>query len=1039
MAERVTRQQVEIVAAGDGDVRVTQQYVEILSSSATTFDETASSSLVGVITVTATYDKVSSVSASSTLGLTQEAVKGLVLADASSTLSLGQSADWAGPLPQADANNTLAMGVVTSKTFGALARAATSTIVASQETNQSLKYLYAETLTEEMNLSVSTRLAETYELAASNIIVASQIANGWSLSPKAESTISLAQFADTSEIQRNPVSTLVLTQTAVGENIKTAQSTIALTQTANRGAIERYAVSALSLSHQARYSPINRALTSELVLAQSVRQSIRNVFATTAIDLLQTVHVVRPFYASAESPITGIELVYDPITAGPIYVTNAITSTASVVVDPTRDATSIISLSQTATPVLLKSTATAKSATSTLALTQEAITGFDEDASSTISLSQSANGVIGYTASSELSQPTPEDVSEITYGLRDEAIHILSKATPAASTLLLKQTLLYELIVDTTECDYTPFVGSTEETDLPEPPRTTLPAPYAGRTTDRLRLVYPDFSVTSNPSIEITLRAPSLGNREGVQSLRINRETRGGSLIIFADPKWPQFVKLSMQFRALSQAQAWDLLAFLDDTLGHFVGLQDHEGRAWKGIITNPDEAVVQDGPGCKYSASIEMEAEFVNLPGVEAETDVTLLDASSEDFGAYGRVASSSLGLTDATESDGVHNEAASTPLALIGSAVSSGVSGRFAEDALGLSDAADREATLGKSPSSSLGLTDQADAVHTVFLAATSATGITDSAVRTYITEPTAADVLALTDAPGKSRIRDMANRPSDATLAMSHETSFDMVWSRAGSNSISMSDEALGAIELPEFSGSLKHRWDASELSLSDGQKITTVTDTGVGLVNLQAPGGVDTYAPTYKTNILNGQPVMRFVQGSLGQVLQSVSNTTLFPSKRGTIAIVTVPRESLAGTSSRFYLYENRNETNIEQFHFGGESNVDRPYVWVATGSDSADGIETPPPNYAPEGEGQILIVNRDSDTTLLFRRNGVAETGRALTGNPVPVVGTFKLGGNGQVAQSIDVDIAVCLVYNKSLSTAEMIELESYLMVVYGIR
>jgi hypothetical protein len=246
-------------------------------------------------------------------------------------------------------------------------------------------------------------------------------------------------------------------------------------------------------------------------------------------------------------------------------------------------------------------------------------------------------------------------------------------------------------------------------------------------------------------------------------------------------------------------------------------------------------------------------------------------------------------------------------------------------------------------------------------------------------------------------------------------------------------------MGALLLPEFSSNLLHRWDASELTLGDGSKITSVTDTGSGLIDLQSPAGVDTYAPTYKTNILNGQAVMRFEQGTLGQVLQSVSNVTLFPSKRGTIAVVMVPRESLAGTSSRFYLYENRNGINIEQFHLGGESNVDRPYVWAATNPEGAAKLETPPPNYAPEGEGQILIVNRDSDTSMRFRRNGVEETGRTLTGDPSVFGGTFSLGGNGQAAQSIDVDIAICAVYDKSLSTAEMIELEAYLKVVYGVR
>lgn len=1037
MAERVTRQQVEVAASGDGDVRVTQQAVEILSSAAVIYNETADNTLA--MSQSATAQKISSPSASSTLAMSQATEANTIDAEASSTLALTTTSDYSGPLPQEDVTSTLGLTQAASKTFGSLGRGASSTLALDQEADQNIKNLYAESLAEELGLDTTTRLAETYELTADNSLALTQTALGQSLSPKAESTLVLSQFADNKNKQRSVENTLALSQAATAENIKTVESVITLTQIADRGAIEKYATNALSLSSSAKANPINRSLSNTLALSQTVRQSIRNVSASTQIELAQDVHVVRPYYLSGSNELTGTEVVFDPDTFLPIVVSTAIEQEATFLSDPTRAAESIISFAQSAVPVLLKATATAKSATTTLTLSQSAITGFAAEASNSITLTQDADGVIAYTAVTELSQDPPDDESEITSGLRDEARYQVFKAQAVASALAIRQTVLYELIVDTTECDYTPFVGTTDDPDLPTPPSTTLPAPFAGRTTDRIRLVYPDFTVTDAPSLTITLRAPQFGNREGVQSLRINRETRGGSLIVFADPLWPQFTRLVMQFQALSQAQALDLLAFLDDSLGHVIGLQDYEGRAWKGVVTNPSEAVVHDRKGCNYSASIEMEAELVNMPGLDAETEITLLDAPATDFGAYGRAANTALGLASTSESDGVHNEAASTPLALVGEAVSSGTSGRAAETALGLSGTAGRFATLGKPLTSSLGLSDAAEATRVVTLSAASTAVVTQSSGQNYTIDRVGSSALALTDAPGKSRIRDMANRPSDAQLVMVHETSYDAVWSRAGTSAISASDEALGAILLPTFSGSLKHRWDATQLSLSDGADILTVTDGGSGSVNLRARGGGDTQAPTYKTNILNGQPVMRFVQGTIGQALESLSNTTLFPSKRGTVAIVVVPRESLAGTSSRFYLFDHRNGTNIEQLHFGGETNTDRPFPWSATSPDSTDGLETPPPNYAPEGEGQILIVNRDSDNTLIFRRNGVAETGRSLAGNPVPVSGIFTMGGNGQAAQSIDVDIAVCLVYDKSLSTAEMIELEAYLKVVYGIR
>lgn len=1037
MAERVTRQIVEVVASGDGDVRVTQQAIEILASAAVIHDEDADNTLV--ITQSASVQKIASPSASSSLSMSTTTEANTIDADASNALALTQSSVWSGPLPQEDLSNTLALTQAASKTFGILGREAFNALAMTQESDQNIKFLEAVSTAEELNLDTSSRLADTWEASAVSSLALSQTALGQSLSPKAFSIIDLEQNADNSAKTRHPSNTLALTQAATATNIKTAHSIIVLTQIAVRGAIDKSAQNTLTLSDAAKANPINRSLSNTLVLSQTVRQSIRNVSASTQMELSQSLNVTRPFYLSGSNALTGTEIVFDPITFLPVVVETAIEHEATVAVDPTRLAQSIISFAQTAQPVLIKVGATAKSATSTLVLTDEAISGLAADASTTISLIQTATGLIGFTAVTEMTQPPPEDETEVTAGLRDEARYQIFMAQSAADTLLLQQTVLYELIVDTTECDYTPFVGSTSDPDQPEPPRTTLPAPFADRTTDRLRLVYPDFTVTDAPSAEIVLRAPRLGNSEGVQSLRINRETRGGSLIVFADPKWPQFVRLVMQFQALSRAQGLDLLNFLDETLGHVIGLQDHEGRAWKGVVTNPDEALVQDGRGCQYSASIEMEAEFVSMIGLDAEHTITLLNASSMDFGPYGRAANSTLAIQSESEYSGIIPESLSSPLALTQAAAPSGTLGKAAEDALGLTDAAERTATLGKPLTSSLGLSDQADVLQIITLAASSTAAITDNSGHVNTKDRSTSNALALVSTPGKSRIREMSNRASDAIINATQVASAERVWSRASTSPISFSDEAMGALDLPEFSSNLLHRWDATEISLGDGADILSVTDTGSGLIDLQARGGTSLQAPTYKTNILNGQPVMRFVQGVDGQALEGISNITLFPSKRGTVALVIVPRESLAGQAGRFYLFDQRVGTNIEQLHFGGETNADRPFPWSATIPDSTDGLEAPPPNYAPEGEGQILIVNRDSDTNIRFRRNGVEESGRSISSNPVPTIGTFTMGGNGQAAQSIDVDIALCIVYDISLSTAQMVELEAYLKVVYGVR
>ena len=122
------------------------------------------------------------------------------------------------------------------------------------------------------------------------------------------------------------------------------------------------------------------------------------------------------------------------------------------------------------------------------------------------------------------------------------------------------------------------------------------------------QLFYPaDGAVTDS----VMLRAPNLGNKDRLSFNRILRETRGGTLIVFADPIWPKIQTLVLTFSGLRSVQAQQLLAFLDRHLGEEVGLLDWEGRAWKGVVTTPTDPVVQDGLD-SFSASLAFEGELV-------------------------------------------------------------------------------------------------------------------------------------------------------------------------------------------------------------------------------------------------------------------------------------------------------------------------------------------------------------------------------------------------------------------------------------------
>ena len=91
---------------------------------------------------------------------------------------------------------------------------------------------------------------------------------------------------------------------------------------------------------------------------------------------------------------------------------------------------------------------------------------------------------------------------------------------------------------------------------------------------------------------------------------RISRETRGGTLIVYADPIWPKIQTLALTFSGLRSTEVQELLQFLDDHLGQQIGLLDWEHRHWIGVVMTPDDPVVQDDKD-SFSASFEFEGEL--------------------------------------------------------------------------------------------------------------------------------------------------------------------------------------------------------------------------------------------------------------------------------------------------------------------------------------------------------------------------------------------------------------------------------------------
>ena len=158
--------------------------------------------------------------------------------------------------------------------------------------------------------------------------------------------------------------------------------------------------------------------------------------------------------------------------------------------------------------------------------------------------------------------------------------------------------LSYELIKANTYCKYSPFVGSSSDPDAPTPPSITPPTLVRQ---NNIQLTY-DATV-------LTLRGPEYSDRDRLYFQRIKRETRGGTLIIYADPLWPKTQMLALDFVGLTETESQEVLDFIIMSLGKIISIRDWENQTYDGIIMNPDNSIVRNRIG---NNSIALEIELI-------------------------------------------------------------------------------------------------------------------------------------------------------------------------------------------------------------------------------------------------------------------------------------------------------------------------------------------------------------------------------------------------------------------------------------------
>jgi hypothetical protein len=263
---------------------------------------------------------------------------------------------------------------------------------------------------------------------------------------------------------------------------------------------------------------------------------------------------------------------------------------------------------------------------SEMLVTGQAGRGYDVDVATTLAVVQdmyrlqTPSSTMNLTQTVDYGKTKGLEVSDM--ALEQTVLLNADWVRPITQTLGIGHTLTYYLPSPCGTKAYTPYIGENTIIGAPAPPDASLPFAPGLPVDERFQLLYPGLGEATDT---VELRAPNLDNRERLSFTRINRETRGGRLIVFADPTWPQVNTLVLSFSGLSKAEVDSLQTFMVAHLGEEVGLIDWEGHHWVGVITSPTERAVQDGKGCDGRWTIGLEFEGVMLEEAPSGSHMSL------------------------------------------------------------------------------------------------------------------------------------------------------------------------------------------------------------------------------------------------------------------------------------------------------------------------------------------------------------------------------------------------------------------------------
>lgn len=584
---RVSRQAIDVLGQKASNLRVATQAVDVIGTTDPYIRvyRLAVEFLRSIPTGGATHE----VGAGSSLGFTQDTSSNIKPASAGVSLSFLQEA--ACELVEVGrAAGTIDISQTATASLVKRLHAAVYLACGTETAYIGPKSAHAESL---LVLAQSTRFPQSHELFVESLLSVEQAATpGGTKRLAAASTLGISDIADNLVKLRAANTPIAFTQIAAVEKIITVASRLEFFQEVVLGAVSAQAQNQLELLQTARHAPLPQAAASRLDLTQQVRQNIRNLWASSALVVGQSESVQKPIRAEAASQLFHQEWLPDG--SGSVSLQDVgLAQECQAIHLGCIDVGCVISFSQAADPMLIRADGTDVGAASTLNISQEARfveTGWGE---TSLVINQQVDVLAGRPGNSLL---------EIT----QEAVVNISQGISSASQVEIREAATFTLNPSTVVNQYSPFIGASTDPNAPTPPPASLQGPLPGLETP-FQLLFPTTGAATDT---LTLKTPNLGNIDRLSFNRVQRETRGGTLVIFSDPIWPKIQTLVLSFSALRRDEAQGLLTFMENHLGQEIGLLDWEHRYWRGVIVTPDEAVVEDARGY-FTAGFEFQGEL--------------------------------------------------------------------------------------------------------------------------------------------------------------------------------------------------------------------------------------------------------------------------------------------------------------------------------------------------------------------------------------------------------------------------------------------